>query len=495
MSTKLTKNLNAVQEAPIEIKYLNGDLNIIQKLDDEPNDVGGLTSAQLKAKFDEAGNAIKDYINNDLIPAIIEDDATEKARAAAEAARESAETERETAETARQQAEAARVQAEAARAAAETARAQAEEARETAEEARADETSGIVARATAQAQRAEDEAGIAANQSGIAQTAAKNAASAASAAMNAAGDAGEQAEDAENAAKEAAGYAGNANATRLNAENAAARAEAAAKEAEQAGQPSDAAPKAPGTAAAGTATTYARGDHVHPKELPDGGETGQVLKKAASGCEWGEAPAGVEIFTNILVTQANAATYDNVVAALDAGKLPVVRYNKSIYIPYSINGNTVYLTALGFKGVSGDLSLTKNAGMGIVTGGVVQGHITAKGLLKGSGSTTDQIRNISAAVAGTDYAEPPVLRKVTLTVEDWDSSTKQQSVIVTGVLADVTKQNISPAPADASYASAWNSCGVLCVAQEANGLTFQCSKIPEAAIEVYVIIESAKYTT
>ena len=30
------------------------DLNIIQKLDDEPNDVGGLTAAELKAKFDEA---------------------------------------------------------------------------------------------------------------------------------------------------------------------------------------------------------------------------------------------------------------------------------------------------------------------------------------------------------------------------------------------------------------------------------------------------------
>lgn len=43
---------------------LTADLNIIQALDDEPNDVGGLTSAQLKAKFDEAGNDIKTFINN-----------------------------------------------------------------------------------------------------------------------------------------------------------------------------------------------------------------------------------------------------------------------------------------------------------------------------------------------------------------------------------------------------------------------------------------------
>ena len=31
-------------------------------------------------------------------------------------------------------------------------------------------------------------------------------------------------------------------------------------------QPSDTTPKAPGTAAVGTSVTYARGDHVHPKQ-------------------------------------------------------------------------------------------------------------------------------------------------------------------------------------------------------------------------------------
>ena len=44
------------------------DLNIIAALDDEPNDVGGLTPAQLKAKFDEAVLALQTYINTTLIP-------------------------------------------------------------------------------------------------------------------------------------------------------------------------------------------------------------------------------------------------------------------------------------------------------------------------------------------------------------------------------------------------------------------------------------------
>ena len=47
---------------------LTKDLDIIQKLDDEPNDVGGLTAAELKKKFDDSGNAIKDYLNETLVP-------------------------------------------------------------------------------------------------------------------------------------------------------------------------------------------------------------------------------------------------------------------------------------------------------------------------------------------------------------------------------------------------------------------------------------------
>lgn len=53
-----------------EIREMTDDLDIIQKLDDEPNDVGGLTSAELKAKFDAGPNAVKKYINEKLIPDI-----------------------------------------------------------------------------------------------------------------------------------------------------------------------------------------------------------------------------------------------------------------------------------------------------------------------------------------------------------------------------------------------------------------------------------------
>lgn len=137
MANTLDDNLNIVSNSGLEIELLGDDLNIIQALDDEPNDVGGMTSAELKATFDRAGNLIKTYLNEKLVPAILADDATEAARAAAEAARVTAEAARETAEAARAAAEADRVAAE---------------------QARVNENTGIVAQATAKATAAADSA-------------------------------------------------------------------------------------------------------------------------------------------------------------------------------------------------------------------------------------------------------------------------------------------------------------------------------------------------
>lgn len=55
----------------MSIPTLDADLSIIQKLDDYPNDIGGLSAAQLKAKFDEGVLALQTYINTVLIPALI----------------------------------------------------------------------------------------------------------------------------------------------------------------------------------------------------------------------------------------------------------------------------------------------------------------------------------------------------------------------------------------------------------------------------------------
>ena len=54
----------------MDITPMTDDLDIIAALSDTPNDSDGMTAGQLKAKFDEAGNTIKSYINDSLLPDI-----------------------------------------------------------------------------------------------------------------------------------------------------------------------------------------------------------------------------------------------------------------------------------------------------------------------------------------------------------------------------------------------------------------------------------------
>ena len=219
MEKRLTADLNVVANSNLEIQLLDGDLNIIQKLDDEPNDVGGLTSAELKAKFDESGNTIKKYINETLIPAVLAEDATEESRKQAEAARVTAEQGRVTAEEGRVSAESGRVSAEQARANAEASRVSAETAREAAETARADETAGIVARATAQANAAAGSASQAAVSEQTATSAAETATNAASSASQSAAAASGSASQAQTSAAAAAQSAANGEAANQNAQS------------------------------------------------------------------------------------------------------------------------------------------------------------------------------------------------------------------------------------------------------------------------------------
>jgi len=48
------------------------NMDIIAGLSDSPNVDDGLTSSQLKARFDEGGKALKEYINETLLPAVAE---------------------------------------------------------------------------------------------------------------------------------------------------------------------------------------------------------------------------------------------------------------------------------------------------------------------------------------------------------------------------------------------------------------------------------------
>lgn len=301
MSEQLSADLNIIQSAPIELELLDGDLNIIQKLDDEPNDVGGLTSDQLKAKFDESGNIIKKYINETLIPAVLASDATEAERTAAEQTRQSNEETRKSNEAARVTAETARAEAEALRKSNETTRGTNEETRKSNEAARVTAEGN---RATAEGTRANAETARVQNETER-KTAEASRASAETARANAETQraanetARQQAETQRKADETARQSAENARnvwedydvtkayvvgnkvasagssylcikpCTGIAPPNAEYWRLIAAKGNDGKGAPADDAPKAAGTANAGKLETYSRGDHVHPREVSD----------------------------------------------------------------------------------------------------------------------------------------------------------------------------------------------------------------------------------
>lgn len=86
-------------------------------------------------------------------------------------------------------------------------------------------------------------------------------------------------------------------------------------------------------------------------------------------------------------------------------------------------------------------------------------------------------------------AVKPKAHKVTLTVAGWDGTAKTQTVSVTGVLADETKQEIHVTPATASM-TAYMESGVYASAQAANQITFTASEKPTVDLTVYAVIRT-----
>ena len=210
---------------------------------------------------------------------------------------------------------------------------------------------------------------------------------------------------------------------------------------------SDTTPKAPGTASAGNLRTYSRGDHVHPAE--------------------------------VFWATKDVTTYDQIIAAVQANKLVLAQTNTDVYQATSVDSGSgiIRLTSLG------NLSPLRDVD-NLYKGVLMKGYMVLI-------STTKWVE-ANVWIATAEMAKPQT-RKVTLTVAGWNSSTKQQTVACTGILADATKQEIFPNPVDTSYDSAWDTCGIKCVAQGANSLTFQCSEIPTSNIEIYVTVITLSY--
>lgn len=178
-----------------------------------------------------------------------------------------------------------------------------------------------------------------------------------------------------------------------------------------------------------------------PSDLPSGGTNGQILTKTADGVAWSDAPeTGVTTFngrTGAVTPQAGDYTAEMVGArpstwtpsAADVGAVPTTR---------TVNG----------KALSSNISLT------------------------------------AADVGASEKAK---ISSVVLSASGWSSNS--QTVTVTGVVANTNAQAIDVSPVSKTDADNWAQAGVWCTAQGANALTFTCTEVPSANINVNVKIQ------
>lgn len=524
-------DMNIIQS--LVIPSLDADLDIIQKLDDEPNDVGGMTAQELKAEFDKAGNLVKNYLNETLLPALSDTVAEEEVRAAAEAQRVSNEAGRVSAEALRTSAEEARAEAEESRAAQEAARQSQEAARASAEEIRTSQENG---RKTAESGRTAAESGRVTAEQGRASAETERAA----------------AEIARSAAFED---------MKTESWNAAQAAKDAASAVEKLSVSAESLPE--GSAAAVEKTTGADGGIRLAFGIPKGdtgaagpqgpkGDTGAAGPQGPQGEKGDTGPQGPagsgtgDMLASVYDPQGRAEdvfqyadtklakptgtagqllgfTADNVVGAVDAdfdvitttnGKitheqqteiLNNLRQKKPTYISlyptecylvmYADDGNTIVTAPVTFKQYGEPtrlrwLEIYNNLNITVVESWLLgpddlnPATADSLGLVKvGSGMNVTNDGTLSVIL--------PKTLTITLPAASWDATAKTQTVTVTGVLAEETKQAITPAPAPASMAAAGEA-GVYCSGQGADSLTFTCKTVPTADLTYHVLMQEVQ---
>lgn len=86
----------------------------------------------------------------------------------------------------------------------------------------------------------------------------------------------------------------------------------------------------------------------------------------------------------------------------------------------------------------------------------------------------------------------PIITTITLPLSSWNTDTLTQSVTVTGVLEDMTKQFINVSPAGASIITAANSV-IYCSEQLEDTLVFTCLELPTEDVVYNISIQDATY--
>ena len=110
-----------------------------------------------------------------------------------------------------------------------------------------------------------------------------------------------------------------------------------------------------------------------------------------------------------------------------------------------------------------------------LSGGTMTGALTLNG---------NPTANNQAANKAYVDSKGPKTATVTLTAAGWRKG--EQTVTVTGILADSSAQIVDVCPANKPSADRWAAAGVWCTSQAANSLTFSCDSVPTEDINVNI---------
>ena len=141
-----------------------------------------------------------------------------------------------------------------------------------------------------------------------------------------------------------------------------------------------------------------------------------------------------------------------------------------------------------------DATPTANSTNPVTSGGVkteLDKKASATSLGAHTGNTTVHI-TAAERTSWNGKADAPKSVSVTLAAASWDSTTKTQTITVTGVSATETAQMITPTPALVSQA-AYYEAGILCTGQAADSLTFTATTVPADDLTVYVVIQEVTH--
>ena len=192
-----------------------------------------------------------------------------------------------------------------------------------------------------------------------------------------------------------------------------------------------------------------------------GGTAGQVLAKASASdydVKWvtPSAGGGGDGESDVFYAVYGTTTNDEIYTAYEAGKAVYLKVKSShgVYRLLLVNSTTAY-----FGGITSTRRFARYR------------------CFSDTWTTYDQVNLAPMATSAA----------VTLTASGWSSS-KTQTVMVPGILADETKQLITPTPAIADQDIYYES-GILCTNQRENNLVFTAETIPAFDLTVYVTIQ------